>query len=144
MSDLYLNRLVRVCPPRAGATRGPGSVRVQSVTGTSANYELDNDVLQYTSASTQGPAGTLGRAMLRIHAESNDVYFLTGAANTVTANSAATSGNTMCWRCPKDQERDYEFDPNVDKFVAFVTLNGGGLTATVRYCVVSFPVNANP
>lgn len=147
MTDIYLARLARVVPPRSNsyAVTGGGAVRAQAVTSTSASYQLDNDIFQMPLANgaTVGQAtpGNYGRALLRLHAEGNPVYFNTSQA-AGTANSAAVGqGNTVCGRIPADQDRDYEFDPTVDKFINVATQNGQGLTATVRYQIVSFPTN---
>lgn len=145
--DLYLARLARVVPPRSNtvATSGGGACRAQPVTGVSASFELDNDIFQMPLANGatvgQPTPGNYGRALLRLHAEGNAIYF--NASTTAgTANSAATGqGNTVCARIPADQDRDYEFDPNVDKFINVATQNGQGLSATIRYSIVSFPTN---
>jgi hypothetical protein len=142
---MYLDRLARVAPPRAGATAGAGACRAVACNASTTTFELDNDIFQVPPpANTPGTPGSYGRALVRFHAEGADLYILFGAANTVSANSAATSGNTVCARIPIGQERDYELDPNVDKFCSCTTINGGSLTGTLRYQMVSFPSSPNP
>ena len=145
--DLYLSRLARVVPPRSNtiAQTGGGACRAQAVTGTSASFELDNDIFQLPLANGatvgQPTPGNYGRALLRVHAEGNPIYLNT-STTAGTANSAAVGqGNTVAARIPQDQDRDYEIDPAIDKYLNVVTQNGLGLTATVRYSIVSFPTN---
>ncbi len=131
--SLYLEWLARVLPPRAA-----NPPRVVAVTATSANIELDNDVFQFTSGAANAPQ-SYGAALLRVQAEANDVYVLFGGDNTVAANSAATAGATRCSYLPAGQDREFEINPSVDKWMAFSTKNAGTNTATIRYWIVSVP-----
>jgi hypothetical protein len=152
MADKYLARLARVVPPRdtgpygtAGyAPAAPGR-RAIACNVSTTSVELDTDIFQLTPVSG-GPAtpGSVRDALVRFHAEGNDLYINFGAASTVVANSAAVSGNTMCDRIPAGQDRDYELNPSIDKWVSARTINGGALTATLRYGIVSFPTEGQP
>ncbi|HTQ45378.1 MAG TPA: hypothetical protein VMI75_21620 [Polyangiaceae bacterium] len=128
--SLYLEWLSRVVPPR------PATVRAVAATNASANVELDNDVFQFMQG---GAPQSYGTALLRVQAESNDIYVLFGTSSNVAVNSAATSGNTVCSYIAAGQDREFEINPNVDKYMAYATKNGATSTATIRYWIVSFP-----
>lgn len=137
---MYLDRLARVCPPRASATFGSGAVRVVACNVATTSVRLDNDILQ----NSAGNPGSFGRALVRFHAEGNDLYLNFDTVSTVVANSAAVAGNTRAMRIPAGQERDWELDPSVDIWCQATTINGGALLATLRYQVVSFPTQGLP
>jgi|HubBroStandDraft_6_1064221.scaffolds.fasta_scaffold176285_2 hypothetical protein len=152
MGSLYLDRLARTVPPRDtgpmgtanGAPTAPGC-RVIAANNATTSVELDNDLFQFTPPpNTPAVPGSYGRALLRVHAEGNDLYVLFGAASTVAANSAATSGNTQSDHIPAGQERDFEVDPTIDKWMSARTQNGSTNTATCRYRIVSLPTNTSP
>jgi hypothetical protein len=142
MADMYWARLARVVPPRAGAINA-GAPRAIVCTQSSVAVELDTDIftfpLQNGQANGSATPGGYGRALVRFHAESNDIWVGFGQGPGVVANSAATTGNTVCAHIPVNQDRDWEIDPNIDKWVCARTQNGAGLTATLRYQIVSFP-----
>lgn len=147
MADLYLARLARVVPPRGDAVNA-GAPRVVACNAATASVELDTDIFQLAFtpqpgvASGKMPPGGYGRALVRFHAEGNDLYLNFGQASTVFANSAAVTGNTRCATIPAGQDRDYECDPAIDKWFSATTLNGSSLTATLRYQIVSYPTNS--
>jgi hypothetical protein len=143
--SLYLDRLARVVPPRAGATVGAGAPRAVACNAATTSFELDTDIFQLplqNNASGGGVPGSYGRALVRFHAESNDLWILFGSSSSVTANSAATSGNTVCAHIPANQDRDFELDPSIDKWCSATTQNGQSYTATLRYQIVSYPTRS--
>jgi hypothetical protein len=146
--SIYLDRLTRIVPPRDASPCGNPAApwtRAVACNVSTTSVELDNDVLMMTPpAASPGVPGSYGRALFVCQAEGGDIYVLFGAASTVVANSAAVSGNTQCWRVPKDQEREFELDPNVDKWLSPRTINGGSVTATLRYRITSFPSQGQP
>lgn len=128
MSGLFEEWLVRVVPPRTGNVRAV----VAAANGASQNVELDNDIFQFTSG---GATQNYGVALMRVQADGADAYVLFGPTNAVTANSASTSNNaTMPYKVPSGQEREFEVNPSVDKWMAY---QGAG--ATVRYYVTTYP-----
>ena len=145
MSSLYLDRFTRVVPPRAGGTPAAGQqpagfCRAVACNNATTSFQLDNDIFQIGPAAGQaGTPGGYGRALVKFHAEGNDLYINFDTASTVVANSAAVSGNTQCERIPAGQEREYELDPTIDKWCSARTINGQALTATLRYRTTSFP-----
>jgi len=143
MSDgLYSVRLARVCPPRASVTFGSGAARAVACNNATTSVRLDNDIFQYpTPANTGARPGGVGRAIMRCHAEGGDIYINFDTVSTVVANSAATSGNTVSDRIPQNQEREYEIDPAIDLWMSPRTINGGAVTATLRYRITSFTTN---
>lgn len=146
MSDFRLLRLVRVPPPRSGASAGglAGCCRMVNVTATSASTQLDNDILQRPApASGNVNPGSWGKALVRFHAENNDVWLnFSVAAGTAdsTQTNAGTKANIVA-HIPVNQERDYELDPTVDKFVNYQSASG--LTANLRYELVSLDNNSD-
>jgi len=108
--------------------------------------ELDNDIFQFVPpANTPATPGQYGRALVRFQNDGAvNLYILFGAASTVTANSAAKSGNTQCPFIPPNQERDYEIDPKIDLWISARTANGVAGTTTLRYGIVSFPTQSSP
>jgi hypothetical protein len=138
-----LERLARVVPPRQGNWRA-----IACNTATAA-VELDNDVFQFALAATAlgGPTpglpGNYGKALLRVQAEGNDLWINFGPTSSVQANSALLSANAAM-HIPVNQERDFEVDPALDKFLSAVTQNGSGNTATCRYGIVSFGIIQYP
>lgn len=128
MSGLYEEWLVRVVPPRSNNVRSV----VAAANGASQNVELDNDIFQFTSG---GATQSYGVALMRVSAEGADAWILMGQTSAVVANSASTSNTaTMPWHIPSGQEREFEINPNVDKFMAY---QGAG--ATVRYMITTYP-----
>lgn len=139
-----LERLARVLPPRVGNWRA-----VTCNTATAA-IELDNDIFQIPipataqNAAQPGLPGNYGRALMRVQAEGNDLWVLFGPTNAVQANSAVIGTANAACHIPVNQERDFEVDPTLDKFLSAVTQNGSGNAGTVRYGIVSFPSITNP
>lgn len=143
MSDKYIARLARVVPPRTGNVRA-----ITNVSNATASVELDNDIFQVAptgdanplgAANTPGRPGNYGKALMRVQAESNDVWVLFGKTSGVFANSAANTGANVCSHIPVNQDRDFEIDPQQDLFMSVTTQNGTTNTATARYWIVSFP-----
>lgn len=142
MPGMYIDRLARVVPPRQN------QCRVLACNAATTIQQIDNDIFQFTPpANSAGVPGSFGRALMRCHAEGNDLYILFGSTNAgYTANSASVSaaGANVCDRIPVGQERDFEIDPVVDKFFSCNTINGGALAGTLRYRIVSFPTKDVP
>jgi hypothetical protein len=138
--SLYLDRLVRVCPPRSGATYGSGAARVVACNVNTASVELDSDIFRITGAAN----GSYGRALVEFYADGNDLYLNFGGASTVVANSAATSGSTVAACVPVSKWRFWELDPLVDLWMSARTISGNSLTATLRYRIVSFATRSQP
>lgn len=139
MGNLYTDRLGRPKPPRQG------ECRVVACNASTTSVELDNDIFQMANAANSpGVPGSVGRALCSFFAEADDVWIVFGSTSAVTANSAATSGNTVCEKIPNGKERTYELDPLVDKWFSARTLNGGGNTTNLRYRIVSFKTHDTP
>lgn len=128
---LYDEWAVRILPPRSG------NCRALACTNSTAAQEIDNDIFQFSGSNLPG---SYGRALMRCHAEGNDIYILFGSTNGVVANNAATTGATVCDRIPSGQEREYEIHPTVDKFFSATTANGTTNTATLRYRITTEPM----
>jgi hypothetical protein len=142
MGSLYLDRLARVVPPRAG------NVRAVACNNATTVLELDNDIFQLPlvggAAGVPQSPGSVGPQLLRLQADGADLYVLFGQTNAVSANSAAVSGNTQCAKIVNGQQVDFEVSPTVDKFLSSNTQNGSSLTGTLRYWIVSQPNNPSP
>ena len=137
--SMYLDRLARVVPPRSG------NVRAVACNVATAVIELDNDLFQLAAPTNTAPVpGSYGRALLRLQAETNDLWVLFGPTNTVSANSAAVAGAGQCSHIPAGQDREFEVDPLVDKFLSATTVSAGSALATLRYWITSFPTQASP
>lgn len=137
--SMYLDRLARVVPPRAN------SVRNVACNAATAVIELDNDLFQLLAPTNTAPVpGSYGRALLRLQAENSDVWVLFGQNNAVVANSAAITGATVCSHIPAGQDREFEVDPLIDKYLSATTINGGTSSANLRYWITSFPTQASP
>jgi hypothetical protein len=144
MSTMYTDRITRVVPPR-DATVGAGACRALACNAATTSVELDSDIFQMLApTNTAGVPGSYGRARIELHPEGNDVYVLFGGASSVAANSAAVAGNTQCMRCLEGYAYQFELDPNVDKWLSARTINGGSVTATIRYRIISFPSQGSP
>jgi hypothetical protein len=149
--SFYADRFYRQVPPRDGSKGPAGACRTLACNASTAAVELDNDVLQLPYVPQPGAPtgavapGTYGRALVHCMAEGNDLYLNFGQTNAVVANSAATTGNTQALYLPKGVwVPPFELDPAIDKWLSARTINGGGLTATLRYRVVSFPERSTP
>jgi hypothetical protein len=129
--SLYLEWLSRVVPPR------PANLRVVAANNASQAIALASDIYTFTQNNSPQSYGT---ALLRIQNSdaTNAIFVNFGPAN-ITANSAATSGNTVCSEIPAAQDREFEVNPSVDSYMAVVTANGTANTATIRYWIVSWP-----
>jgi hypothetical protein len=139
-----LERLARVVPPRLGATPGSTPWLAFACNTATAAQPLANTVFQKSGTDAYGNAmpglpGNYGRALLRVQAETNDLWLLFGPTSGVQANSAVVGSNASM-HLPAGQERDFEVDPSIDLFLSAVTSNGAGLTATCRIGIVSFHV----
>lgn len=146
MSEKYVEWFVRVVPPRGSTPNNTlGNIRVAATSNVSSSVELDNDVGLFAFVGA-GPLGnstqSIGPAILRVQAELADVYinFSTAAG---TANSLATTGNTRASIVPAGQDRDFEVNPSVDKFLNFATINTGITTGFIRYWVTTFPQSSS-
>lgn len=142
MPSHIIERLARVVPPRLG------NWRAIACNTTTASVQLNNDIFQVPIAATAlggaqpGLPGNYGRALLRVQAESNDLWILFGNTSSVLANSAVTGVNAA-YHLPSGQNADFEVDPTLDLWLSATTQNGGSNTATCRYGIVSFP-QTNP
>jgi hypothetical protein len=128
--SLYLEWLARVLPPVANA------VFANAVANTSSAINLV-PTYQFTQ---NGAVQSYGPALLRVQAQSNDIFINFGGSG-VAVNSAATSGNTVGSYLPAGQDREFEINPNNanHQFMAVSCLNGATNTATVRWWIVSVP-----
>ena len=142
---MYIDHAFRVMPPRAGQTYGSGAARAIACNAATTSVELDNDIFQFTAAANNvGQPGNFGRALMQCTADGGDIWVNFGGASTVVANSAATSGNTVCDYIPAGKAMVYEIDPKVDLWISARTANGGSNTATLRYRIISPPSKASP
>jgi hypothetical protein len=145
VSSHILERLARVVPPSLGGTspaRNPWyAVACNSVTAAQplANTVFQKAGLDVFGNATPGLPGNYGRAILRVQAETNDLWLLFGNTSSVQANSAIVGVNASM-HIPVNQERDFECDPQCDLWLSAVTSNGAGLIGTCRYGIVSFHV----
>lgn len=133
--SLYLEWLARVLPPVSNL------VFANAVANTSSAINL---IPTFTvTSTTNNVALNYGAALLRIQAESNDIYVNFGPSG-VAVNSAATTGNTVGSYLPAGQDREFEINPsNVNQqFMAVSCKNGATNTATVRWWIVSVPKSA--
>lgn len=128
---------VRVVPPRG--TGAVSNCRALACNNATTSQEIDNDIFQITGGTN--PPGSYGEGLMRCHAEGNDIYIVFSVDGNALANSAATAANGQgcCDRIPAGQDREYLIHPGIDKFFSARTINGGTLTATLRYRITTEP-----
>lgn len=137
-----IERLARVVPPRQGQTNSSTPWIAFATSSATASQSIANTVMQLSGTDVYGNAipglqGNYGRGLLRVQAETNDLWILFGQSANVQANSAVLGSNASM-HIPAGQERDFEVDPALDKFLSAVTANGAGLTGVCRIGMVSF------
>jgi hypothetical protein len=147
--SVYTEWPVRIVPPVQG------NVRVIPVTNVSAAIELDNDVFQFPAGGGGGPRpASYGRARLCLQAEGADMYVVFGSTNGVVANSAVQSTITanvpssnvqMAMIVPQITGGNpigviVEINPSTHKFFAVATKNGVAGSGSLRYWLVSYPL----
>lgn len=142
---IYLDRAFRVIPPRNANTYGSGAQRAVACNASTTSFELDNDIFQFpAAANTVATPGGWGPALVQFTADGADIYINFGPTSAVSANSAATSGNTVADKIPQDKALIYELSPLLDKWCSATTKNGGSATGTLRYRIISPPTKGNP
>jgi len=114
-----------VTPPKIS------EIRCVAVTATSAATRLDNDAI------LQGK----GRCYVSFTADGADVYLQFGPNSSITANSAATTGNNRTYVIYNGTEKHFVLNSAdaQQAYVAAATANGGSQTATLRFYRSSGP-----